>query len=153
MSAAAYATKKQDMPPPGGYKKIPYLRVPAKSYFSSFQLFAGYAFIQVFGMYVYYLTAKGIQKEEIEMRSAQNVIMPILIAERDREFLKQLRRNRDEEAELMKNVPGWEVGTYYGEPIYKTLPKDQLITPIFKEFYAHCDYASYAKRAHLKLWS
>jgi len=27
-------TKKQDMPPPGGYQKIPFARVPAKSYFS-----------------------------------------------------------------------------------------------------------------------
>lgn len=34
MSAAASAARKQDMPPPGGYKKIPFLRVPAKSYFT-----------------------------------------------------------------------------------------------------------------------
>ncbi|KAI8116621.1 hypothetical protein CVS40_11332 [Lucilia cuprina] len=53
-----------------------FCRVPAKSYFT-----------------------------RIEMRSAQNVIFPILIAERDREYLKQLRRNRDEEAKLMANVP------------------------------------------------
>lgn len=26
------AAKKQDMPPPGGYKKIQYARVPAKTY-------------------------------------------------------------------------------------------------------------------------
>lgn len=31
MSAAA---KRQDMPPAGGYKTIPYLRNPAKSYFN-----------------------------------------------------------------------------------------------------------------------
>lgn len=61
------------------------------------------------GLVVYYLTAKKVKRDEIEMRSAQNVIFPLLIAERDREFLRQLRRNRDEEAELMKNVPGWEV--------------------------------------------
>lgn len=28
------AAKKQDMPPPGGYKKIPFARVPAKVYFT-----------------------------------------------------------------------------------------------------------------------
>lgn len=63
------------------------------------------------------------------MRSAKISLLPLLFAERDREFLKQLRINRDEEAKLMKNVPGWEVGTWYGEPIFKTLPKDELIEP------------------------
>lgn len=68
-----------------------------------------YAAVTTVGLYIYYLNAKMIKREEIEMRSAENVIFPVLIAERDREFLKQLRRNRDEEAKLMANVPGWEV--------------------------------------------
>lgn len=75
-------------------------------------MLGSYAVITAAGMYVYYLTAKQIKREEIENRSAQNVIYPLLIAERDREFLKQLRRNRDEEAKLMANVPGWEVRYY-----------------------------------------
>lgn len=116
-------------------------------------MIGAYVAITTAGLYVYYLTCKKIKMEEIEMRSAQNVIYPILVAERDREYLKQLRRNRDEEAKLMANVKGWEVGTWYGEPIYKTIPKDTLLTPIFKEFYIHTDYDSLAKRAHLKLWS
>lgn len=116
-------------------------------------MIGAYVAVTAVGLGIYYLTAKKVRRDEIEMRSAQNVIYPILIAERDREFLRQLRRNRDEEAELMKNVPGWEVGTWYGEPVYKTLPEDTLVTPIFKEFYAHSDWKSYAKRAHLKLWS
>lgn len=137
-------------------------------------MIASYIACTAAGLVVYYITAKKVKRDEIEMRSAQNVIFPLLIAERDREFLRQLRRNRDEEAELMKNVPGWEVsglkwpgqisastllfpclqvGTYYGEPIFKTLPEDKLVTPIFKEFYAHTDWKSVAKRANLKLWS
>jgi hypothetical protein len=32
-----------------------------------------------------------------------------------------LFRNRDAEAELMKDVEGWEVGTWYGHKIYKVL--------------------------------
>ena len=28
-------------------------------------------------------------------------------------------RNRDAEAKLMKDVEGWEVGTWYGHPVYK----------------------------------
>lgn len=43
------------------------------------------------------------------MRSARLAVYPMLLAERDREYLKQLRKNRDAEAELMKDVPGWEV--------------------------------------------
>ncbi|XP_061402979.1 NADH dehydrogenase [ubiquinone] 1 alpha subcomplex subunit 13 isoform X1 [Musca vetustissima] len=147
------AAKKQDMPPPGGYKKIPFARVPAKVYFTGWQMLGTYAAVTTVGLYIYYLNAKMIKREEIEMRSAENVIFPVLIAERDREFLKQLRRNRDEEAKLMANVPGWEVGTWYGEPIYKTLPKDKLVTPSFQEFYVHTDWKSLAKRAHIKLWS
>lgn len=72
-----------------------------------------YVAVTAAGLGIYYLTAKKVKRDEIEMRSAQNVIFPILIAERDREFLRQLRRNRDEEAELMKNVPGWEVNCDY----------------------------------------
>lgn len=78
--------------------------------FKGWQMLGAYAAVTSVGMYIYYLNAKMVQREEIEMRSSQNVIFPILIAERDREYLKQLRRNRDEEAKLMANVPGWEVG-------------------------------------------
>lgn len=31
-------------------------------------------------------------------------------------LLRQLRKNRDDEEELMKNVPGWVTGTLFGEP-------------------------------------
>lgn len=76
---------------------------------TGFTMIGTYIACTAAGLFVYYLTAKKVKRDEIEMRSAQNVIFPLLIAERDREFLRQLRRNRDEEAELMKNVPGWEV--------------------------------------------
>lgn len=87
------------------------------------------------------------------MRSAKMVLQPLLLAERDREFLKQLNRNREEEGRLMANVEGWEVGTWYGEPVFKTLPKDKLVEPMFKEFYVHAPYKDLAQRANIKLWS
>ena len=34
--------------------------------------------------------------------------------------LKSLKANRDAEEEVMKKVPGWVTGTYYGEPVYYT---------------------------------
>lgn len=46
------------------------------------------------------------------MQSASNAILPLLWAERDRAFLKQVRRNRDEESKLMANVKGWKVWIY-----------------------------------------
>lgn len=61
-------------------------------------------------------------------------------------ILKQMRRNRDEEAELMKNVEGWEVGTYYGEPIYFLDEKNQFRDPLFVEHFAHSDPDKYFER-------
>ena len=31
----------------------------------------------------------------------------------------QLRKNRDAEEVLMKDVEGWETGTWFGHPVYK----------------------------------
>lgn len=79
--------------------------------------------------YLYYLNCVQVERETVEMRSGKMALYPLLFAERDREYLKQVRLNRDEEADLMKNVAGWKVGTWYGEPIFKTLPKDTLVDP------------------------
>ena len=76
--------------------------------------------------------------QQTEYRSATLALTPMMLAERDREYLKQCRRcgfesfwfhqrwwlvinfrNRDAEAKLMANEEGWEVGTWYGHPIYK----------------------------------
>ena len=75
--------------------------------------------------------------QQTEYRSATLALTPLMLAERDREYLKQCRRfnissrnemiiiillktrNRDAEAKLMGNEEGWEVGTWYGHPIYK----------------------------------
>lgn len=49
------------------------------------------------------------------MRSGRHAILPLLMAERDREYLKQIRRNRDEETNLMANVEGWKVSKFAAE--------------------------------------
>lgn len=81
------------------------------------------------------------------MRSATFAIRPMLLAERDRQQLKYLRKQRDEEADLMKNVEGWKVGTYYGEPIYKSISKDQYLEPRLEDVYGHSSYKDYFRRA------
>lgn len=61
--------------------------------------------------------------------------------------LKQMRYNRDYEADLMKDVERWEVGTYYGEPIFFLDDENQYRDPMFIEHFAHTDPNVYAKRA------
>lgn len=103
--------------------------------------------------FLYYLNRKVVFAEELELRSASFAIYPMLLAERDREYLKQLRRNRDEESKLMANVEGWKTGTWYGEPIYFTQPKDTLIHPRGHEYYVHASYKEFSKRADIGLLS
>jgi len=54
-----------------------------------------------------------------------------------RRYLKQLRVIREEERELMKNVKGWVVGTFYGEPLYKSLPEDAMPHIRENDFFIH----------------
>jgi len=63
-------------------------------------------------------------------------------------YLKQLRKNRDYEAEVMKNVPGWEVGKYFNEPVYKTRPENEWHDVSMNEFYTHASLGDLSYRAH-----
>lgn len=65
-----------------------------------------------------------------------------------RRYLKEIRRNRDEEAELMKNVPDWEVGKLYNEKIFRSLPPEQLVDPDINEFYAHTRFLFMSEYFH-----
>lgn len=116
-------------------------------------MIAGYLGITAGATYLFWLNYKKIHIQELEQRSSALAIVPILQAERDREMLKQLRRNRDEEAKLMANVEGWKVGTWYGEPIYTTVPEDTFVLPRIQEYYVHTAYKDYKTRANLSFWS
>lgn len=37
----------------------------------------------------------------------------------------------------MKNVPGWKIGTLWGQPVYKNLPENALPNVSVFEFYGH----------------
>ena len=63
----------------------------------------------------------------MENRGAHLAVQPMLLAERDRKYLKFLRVQRDAEVELMADVKDWEVGTYYGEKVYKTVPDELYV--------------------------
>lgn len=122
--------------------------------FSGKTLIAGYLGMTAGGLFLYYKNFQLVQKTRLEMSSMSLAIYPMLLAEQDREYLKQLRRNRDEERELMKNVEGWKVGTWYGEPIYHTVKKDDpLFEPTFQEYYVHAPFKDFKKRGLLSLYS
>lgn len=122
-------------------------------YFSGATMIAGYLGITAGACYLYWLNYKQIHIQEIEQRSSALAVLPLLMAERDRAMLKQLRKNREEEGKLMANVEGWKVGTYYGEPIYHNLPEDTFVMPKIQEYYIHSRYGDYAKRANFSFWS
>ncbi|CAG9864930.1 unnamed protein product [Phyllotreta striolata] len=143
MSKTAY---KQDMPPPGGYQSINYKRVPARTFFGGWAIIGGYIGMTAGAFYLYSLNYKAVKNRELEVHSANLALYPMLLAERDRAYLKQIRKNRDEENKLMANVEGWETGTWMGEPIYKTQPKDCFIEPNFYDYYVHSSYKDLKKR-------
>jgi len=143
------ATIKQDLPPPGGYRPINVARNPAKTYFRGAPMIAGFVALNTATMYYYFkFCYPKVHHLEVEKRGAYLATQPLLLAERDRAFLKQIKLNVEEEAKLMANVPDWEVGKWRGEKIYKTLPNDSFVNPSIKEFYAHSPYMDYFNRAY-----
>ncbi|KAJ8680200.1 hypothetical protein QAD02_015987 [Eretmocerus hayati] len=129
----------QDMPPQGGYNPLVWERTKLKTFFTVPRTIAVFAISSIAGIIAYGASYKRIKREDIEMRSARFALLPMLMAERDRAFLKQCRINRDIERELMKDVPEWEVGTYFREPVYIT-KQGKFMEPHFFEFNAHGDY-------------
>lgn len=92
----------------------------------------------VYGGFHAIATKKASITEKFEDVDINNAMQPFLTAERDRYWLKLLKRNRDLEEEVMKDVPGWKTGTWYGEPVYFTLG-DKWWDPIAYEVFAHSD--------------
>ncbi len=89
----------------------------------------------------------------LEDDEGRQCLEPLLIAENDRLLLWQMRRNREEENELMKDVPGWVTGTWFGEPIYKSNPNfDEWIQPSHLEVYAHVKRRDLENRKEFKNW-
>lgn len=134
MSSTTY---RQELPPPKGYQKIIYERVPLKAPWPTWQKLLVCALGLGYGAVMYKIRKMHLEDELIERRAAKLALYPLMLAENDRAKLNDLKKLRDQEAELMKDVPGWEVGTWFGDPVYKTLgPNDYYeVTPI--EAYVH----------------
>ncbi|KZC09289.1 PREDICTED: NADH dehydrogenase [ubiquinone] 1 alpha subcomplex subunit 13 [Dufourea novaeangliae] len=137
--ATAAKSGPQDMPPKGGYAPYQIERIPLRTVIGGRAGIAIFLTATISGYYLYTLEHKRVKKNELEMRSARLALMPMLTAERDRALLKHMRRMRDEEASVMKDFPGWQVGRFFEEPIFWTVAEDEFIEPTFDERMTYAD--------------
>ncbi|XP_050790062.1 NADH dehydrogenase [ubiquinone] 1 alpha subcomplex subunit 13 isoform X1 [Gopherus flavomarginatus] len=125
---AAVVKVKQDLPPPGGYGPIDYKRHLPRRGLSGYSLFAigiGSLLVGYYNLIKWNRERRRLQIEEMEARIA---LFPLLQAESDRRTLRLLRENLEEEAKIMKDVPGWKVG----ESVFHT---DRWVPPTSDELY------------------
>ncbi|XP_030606836.1 NADH dehydrogenase [ubiquinone] 1 alpha subcomplex subunit 13 [Archocentrus centrarchus] len=119
---------KQDMPPPGGYAPFDYKRNLPKRGLSGYSMFGIGIGIMVFGYWRLFKWNRERRRLQIEELEARIALMPLLQAEHDRRTLRMLRENLEEEAVIMKDVPGWKVG----ESVFHT---DRWVTPLSEELF------------------
>ncbi|XP_027328242.1 NADH dehydrogenase [ubiquinone] 1 alpha subcomplex subunit 13 [Anas acuta] len=119
---------KQDMAPPGGYGPVDYKRHLPRRGLSGYSLFALGIGSLLLGYYTIVKWNRERRRLQIEDLEARIALMPLLQAEADRRILRQLRQNLDEEAKIMKDVPGWKVG----ESVFHT---NRWVPPTLDELY------------------
>ncbi|CAJ0927516.1 unnamed protein product, partial [Mesorhabditis belari] len=133
---------RQEMPPQGGYQKFNFHRTFPKLVWRPYLAISVGTAITLVGSYYALWRKKWYITEKFEDVELNTAMQPFLTAERDRYWLKLLAKNRDLEAEIMKDVPGWKVGTWYGEPVYFTIGEKWWDpTPI--EVFAHSHPKAY----------
>ncbi|XP_074307077.1 NADH dehydrogenase [ubiquinone] 1 alpha subcomplex subunit 13-B [Silene latifolia] len=100
----------QDGPPPGGFAPVRYARrIPTQG------PSAMAIFLVTFGAFAWgmYQVGQGNKKRRVikeEKYAARRAILPLIQAEEDERFVKEWRKYLEDEAKIMKNVPGWKVG-------------------------------------------
>ncbi|GAA94505.1 hypothetical protein E5Q_01157 [Mixia osmundae IAM 14324] len=103
-------TFKQDLPPQGGYESIRYKRnLPVRGP-GGVIIFGGVFLICTFG---FYKVGQGnLEKRELARERAWSRIhlVPMLLAEGDRDVYRRDQAALGREKEIMKDVDGWEAG-------------------------------------------
>ncbi|GAC74619.1 NADH:ubiquinone oxidoreductase, B16.6 subunit [Moesziomyces antarcticus T-34] len=101
---------RQDLPPSGGYQPIRYKRnLPGKN-LSGLTIFGGVIAICAYG---FYKVGQGnLEQRELKRERAWSRIhlIPLLMAESDRDAFRRSEAQLAREKEIMKDVPGWEAG-------------------------------------------
>ncbi|XP_037537633.1 NADH dehydrogenase [ubiquinone] 1 alpha subcomplex subunit 13 [Nematolebias whitei] len=119
---------KQDMPPKGGYAPFDYKRnLPTRGISGSIlvSIILGITAVGYWRVFKWNRERRRLTIEDMETRIA---LMPLMHAERDRNVLRMMRENLEEEAIIMKDVPGWKVG----ETVFHA---DRWVTPMVYELY------------------
>ncbi|CAK8678685.1 NADH dehydrogenase [ubiquinone] 1 alpha subcomplex subunit 13-like [Clavelina lepadiformis] len=89
---------RQDLPPPGGYGAIPYKRnLPVRGP-SGFVIFGLGIAVHGLGLYLMQKKKRLTEHRIEENRSAENCLMPILEAEKDRQYLRFWKEQVESEA-------------------------------------------------------
>ncbi|KAJ1961293.1 hypothetical protein GGI12_003331 [Dipsacomyces acuminosporus] len=100
----------QDLPPKGGFSSIRYERRLPKKGPSGLGMFAICGGIMAYGWYRLYLGLD--ERRELQRENAWSRIhlIPLLLAEADRDEYRRKMAAIEREKEIMKDVPGWEAG-------------------------------------------
>lgn len=127
----------QDLPPPGGFGTINIDRVAPKPMLRHGILFGITIGVTIYGWCYFCEWKKRHRVLKTELNEHFIAANPFILAEQERKFLLRLWFMRENERDLMKDVPNWKVGTLYGEKLYKTLPPDCLPAVSVSEFTVH----------------
>ncbi|OSD04623.1 B16.6 subunit of GRIM-19, NADH:ubiquinone oxidoreductase [Trametes coccinea BRFM310] len=114
------APYRQDMPPPGGFEAIKYKRnLPLRGP-SGLVILGGVTAVCAYG---FYRVGKGnLEKRELQREKVWSRIhlVPILLAEGDRDAYRRQQAALERERQIMKDVPGWEPGkSVYNNPSHR----------------------------------
>ncbi|XP_016298439.1 NADH dehydrogenase [ubiquinone] 1 alpha subcomplex subunit 13-like isoform X2 [Sinocyclocheilus anshuiensis] len=90
--------------------------------------------LMVFGYWRLFRWNRERRRLHIEELEARISLLPLLQAEHDRRTLRMLRENLEEEAVIMKDVPGWKVlaPPALGEKVFHT---DRWVSPLTEELF------------------
>ncbi|KAI0307044.1 B16.6 subunit of GRIM-19, NADH:ubiquinone oxidoreductase [Multifurca ochricompacta] len=112
---------RQDMPPVGGFEAVRYKRnLPLRGP-SGLAILGGVTALCAYG---FYRVGKGnIEKRELQREKIWSRIhlVPLLLAEGDRDAYRREQAALAREKEIMKEVKDWEVGkSVYNNPRYRS---------------------------------
>lgn len=136
----------QDMPPPGGFSTINVERTLPKPLIRQGIFAAILVGMSLNGFRLLREKQHQVRVLRTEQTEHYIAVHPFLLAESERKFLMHLRNLREEERELMKDHAGWKLGTLYGEPVFKSLPKDSIPPISPSDWIAHNSFDEFQKR-------
>ncbi|GBF93375.1 NADH-ubiquinone oxidoreductase subunit [Raphidocelis subcapitata] len=100
----------QDGPPPGGFPAIRIERRLPSTGPAGVTIFAVGAAVSAYGYYKIYNMIQQRKADTRELELTRAPLIPVLQAEDDIRWCARRKQQLEEEARIMKDVPGWVVG-------------------------------------------